>query len=96
MRFFRQFNEMVIWVLIGAAIVSGALSEWTDAIAIITIVIINGVLGFVPAEKADQALAALKKMSSPHTRVLRMTASLNMPLAASELVHRAIDRAWKR
>src|ERR1019366_4955849 len=81
---FRQFNEVVIWVLIVAAIVSGWLGEWTDAIAIVAIVLINGLLGFFQEERAGEALAALKKLSAPQTRVWRDGKIVT--LAASELV----------
>ncbi|HNM18012.1 MAG TPA: cation-transporting P-type ATPase, partial [Nitrospira sp.] len=42
-----QFNSLIIWVLIGAALVSGLLGEWVDACAILAIVLLNGLLGFV-------------------------------------------------
>src|SRR4051812_35343345 len=45
-RLFDQFREPVILVLVAAAVVSGALGQWTDAFAIIAIVLINGVIGF--------------------------------------------------
>jgi magnesium-transporting ATPase (P-type) len=45
--FFGQFKDFIIWVLIGAAIVSGFLQEWIDALAIIAIVVLNAILGFI-------------------------------------------------
>ncbi len=69
--FFEQFNDFMIWVLIGAALISGFLQEWVDAIAIITIVIINAILGFVQEYRAEKSLAALKKMSSPNAKAYR-------------------------
>ena len=53
----RQFASPVIWVLIGAALVSGALQEWIDATAILAIVFLNAVLGFVQEWKAERSLA---------------------------------------
>lgn len=44
---FRQFSSLIIWVLIGAAVVSGLLGEWIDTAAILTIVLLNAVLGVV-------------------------------------------------
>src|SRR3989338_4146780 len=45
--FFEQFQDFIVWILIGAALVSGFLKEWVDALAIIGIVIINAILGFI-------------------------------------------------
>lgn len=70
-RFFGQFNDLVIWILIVAAVISGVLGEWTDATAIVTIVLLNAVLGFIQEEKAEKALAALQKMAAPLARVFR-------------------------
>ncbi|MFA4982019.1 MAG: calcium-translocating P-type ATPase, SERCA-type [Candidatus Omnitrophota bacterium] len=66
-----QFNNFIIWVLIGAALVSGFLKEWVDAIAIIAIVIVNGLLGFIQEFRAEKSLAALRKLSSPTSKVIR-------------------------
>jgi Ca2+-transporting ATPase len=69
--FFDQFKDFIIWVLIGAAVVSGFLQEVVDAIAIIAIVILNAVLGFLQEYRAEQSLAALKKLSSPTSKTIR-------------------------
>ena len=67
----RQFSELVIWILIAAAVVSGALGEWVDTLAILAIVLLNAVIGFFQEERAGQALAALQKMSAPMAKALR-------------------------
>jgi len=69
--FLDQFKDFMIWVLIGAALVSGFLKEWVDAIAIISIVILNAILGFIQEFRAEKSLAALKKLSSPTSKVIR-------------------------
>ncbi len=53
--FARQFRSAVIWLLIAAAILSGAMREWADSLAILAIVLLNGVLGFLQEDKARRA-----------------------------------------
>jgi len=69
--FLDQFKDFMIWVLIGAAVISGFLQEVVDAVAIIAIVILNAILGFVQEYRAEQSLAALKKLSSPTSKTIR-------------------------
>jgi Ca2+-transporting ATPase len=69
--FLDQFRNFIIWVLIGAALVSGFLQEWVDALAIIAIVILNAILGFIQEHRAERSLAALKRLSSPTSKVIR-------------------------
>ncbi len=69
--FLTQFSSLIIWVLIGAAVVSGVLQEWLDAGAIVAIVVLNALLGFIQEYKAERSLAALKRLSIVMARVLR-------------------------
>ena len=70
-QFLDQFKDFMIWVLMGAALVSGFLGEWVDAVAIIAIVILNAIMGFVQEYRAEKSLAALKRLSSPSSKVIR-------------------------
>lgn len=70
-KFLAQFQELVIGILIVAAIISGLMGEWTDALAILAIVLLNGILGFFQEQKAERALAALQQLSSPMAKVMR-------------------------
>src|SRR3989338_7555837 len=69
--FISQFKDFIIWVLAGAALVSGFLQEWVDAFAILGIVILNAILGFIQEYRAEKSLDALKKLSSPNSKVIR-------------------------
>lgn len=79
--FFEQFRDLVIWILIIAAVISGFLKEWVDALAIIAIVILNAVLGFIQEYRAEKSLAALKKLSSPNSKVIRDSRHFVIPSA---------------
>jgi Ca2+-transporting ATPase len=79
-----QFTSLIIWVLIGAALVSGLLGEWVDAGAILAIVLLNGLLGFVQEYRAEQSLAALKTLTVTYARVVRD--GTRRTLSSTELV----------
>ena len=87
--FFAQFSNLIVWVLIGAAILSGLLQEWVDAAAILTIIVLNACLGFVQEYKAERSLAALRKLSVATARVIRGGTLRSIPvreLAPGDLV----------
>jgi Ca2+-transporting ATPase len=69
--FLAQFRELLIWILIAAAIVAGIIGDWTDAAAIVAIVLVNAVIGSLQEDRAQRALAALRGMSAPLARVIR-------------------------
>ena len=77
--FLRQFASVIVWVLIGAAVVSGLLQEWIDAAAIVAIIVLNALLGFIQEYKAERSLAALRTHSVPTARVLREGTSRAIP-----------------
>lgn len=67
----RQFTDILILILLAAAGIALAIGEFGDAITILAIVLLNGILGFVQEWKAERALEALKGMLSPRCKVLR-------------------------
>jgi Ca2+-transporting ATPase len=66
-----QFNNFVVIMLIVAAIISAVLGDWEEAAAILAIVILNATLGVIQERRAEQALAALKKLATPEAQVVR-------------------------
>ncbi|WP_100408170.1 calcium-translocating P-type ATPase, SERCA-type [Bacillus solitudinis] len=69
--FLGQFKDFMVLVLLVATLISGLLGEFIDAITIMFIVLINGILGFVQERKAEKSLDALKELSAPQMNVLR-------------------------
>ncbi|MEE0777148.1 MAG: HAD-IC family P-type ATPase, partial [Bacillota bacterium] len=69
--FLRQFSDFMVMVLMAAAVVSAAMGEKADAIMILAIIILNGILGFIQEYKAERSLEALKKMSRNEAHVMR-------------------------
>ncbi|MBI3830854.1 MAG: cation-translocating P-type ATPase [Planctomycetes bacterium] len=70
-KFLAQFKDLVVWILIVAAVASGLSEDWPDTLAILAIVLLNGILGFLQEEKAARALAALQNLTAPSAKVLR-------------------------
>ncbi|MDF2569968.1 MAG: yloB, partial [Sporomusa sp.] len=83
-RFLAQFQDFMVLVLLGATLISAFLGEYADAITILIIVLMNAILGFVQEYRAEQSLAALKKLASPTARVIRNSTVQHIP--ARELV----------
>src|SRR3990172_9581232 len=82
--FLDQFKDFMIIVLIFAAIISGIIGDAADTIAIIVIVILNAIIGFIQEYRAEKAIAALKKMAS-HTAVV-MRNGMPSTIPGSEIV----------
>ena len=97
-RFFDQFKDVMIIILLiaaaisfGIACVEGDPMEFFEPVLILLIVILNAIMGMMQESKAEKALDALKNMSAPHARVLRngktevIDASLLVP---GDIIHR--------
>lgn len=80
----EQLTGVMVIVLLIAAVISALLSDWKDTVVILAIVILNAVLGFIQEYRAEQAMAALKRMAAPVVRV-RRDGHVNK-LASKELV----------
>jgi P-type Ca2+ transporter type 2C len=76
-----QFKSLIVWILAAAALVSGLVAEWADCIAILAIVVLNGLIGFYQEFNAERSLAALKRMTAPRARVRRDGRSVSVPAA---------------
>lgn len=83
-RFLRQFNNLLIIVLIAAAGITALLQHWVDTAVILAVVVINAVIGFVQEGKAEAALDSLRDMLAPRANVLRDGSRLSV--AAVDLV----------
>src|SRR5699024_11047526 len=69
--FFKQFQDFMVLLLLAATLIAGLLGEYVDAIAIIIIVMINGIIGFFQEQRAEQSLEKLKTLSAPLANALR-------------------------
>ncbi len=83
-RLARQFNNLLILVLIVAAAITAALGHWIDTGVILAVVVLNAVIGFVQEGRAEAALAALRDMLAPRATVIR--ADTRHTIAGTDLV----------
>ncbi len=69
--FLAQLKDVMILILLGAAIISGIIGDLTDTIVILVIVLLNALIGFFQEFRAEKAMQALKKMTITQAKVMR-------------------------
>ena len=84
LRFLGHFHNVLIYVLIGAAIVTASLSHWVDTGVILAVVFVNAIIGFIQEGRAEDAMSAIRSMLAPHASVLRGGSRISID--AAELV----------
>ncbi len=75
----EQLNNFVVILLIVASLISALLGDYVEAGAIMAIVVLNSVLGIVQERRAEEALAALKKLAAPDAQVMRDGHKISVP-----------------
>lgn len=71
MRFLMHFHHILIYVLMGSAVITAVLDHWIDTGVILAVVIANAVIGFIQEGKAEKAMDAIRHMLAPRANVLR-------------------------
>ena len=80
--YLAQLKDVMVLVLLAAALISGVLlGEWVDAGIILLVVLLNALLGVIQENRAEKSLEALKKLSSPHAKVRRDGEISSVPAA---------------
>ncbi|MDD2919490.1 cation-translocating P-type ATPase [Rhodoferax sp.] len=74
-----QFTDFMVLVLLAAAVVSGLIGDLIDTVAILVIVVLNAVIGFLQTWRADRAMAALKQLAAARATVLRSSERQEVP-----------------
>lgn len=88
-RFVLQFHNILIYVLLGCAIVIGLLNHWIDTGVILAVVVINAIIGYIQEGKAEKAMDAIRQILAPHANVLRDGQRVSVPgadLAPGDIV----------
>lgn len=84
MRFLRQFHNILIYVLLGAALITALLDHWLDTGVIVAVVIANALIGYLQEGKAERAMLAIRSMLAPQANVVR--AGQRLSVAGEALV----------
>ena len=82
--FARQFTDVLVLILLAAALIAGLIGDLADTLVILFIVLLDAVVGFVQEYRAERAVAALKQLGTPDASVLRD--AQRRQIATSELV----------
>ena len=77
-RFLLHFHNILIYVLIGSAIITLFLEHWIDTFVILAVVVANAIIGFIQEGKAEKAMDAIRQMLAPSANVLRDTERMNI------------------
>jgi len=83
-RFMLQFHNLLIYVLIAAAVLAAAIGHVTDALVIMAVVLLNAIIGYVQEGRAESAMEAIRAMIDPHESVLR--GGQRLTIAADQVV----------
>lgn len=70
-RFLLQFNNLLIYILIIAAVITALMDHWIDTIVILLVVVLNAIIGYIQEGKAEEALAGIRNLLSLHAIVIR-------------------------
>lgn len=70
-RFLLQFHNILIYVLLGTAVITAAMDHLVDTLVILAVVLANAIIGFIQEGKAEQAMDAIRHMLAPHASVMR-------------------------
>lgn len=70
-RFFTHFDNILIYVLLGAALITSLLAHWVDTAVILAVVVVNAIIGFAQEGKAEKAMDAIRHMLAPRAAVVR-------------------------
>ncbi|MFL1595006.1 cation-transporting P-type ATPase [Rhodococcus ruber] len=80
-RLLRQFHNVLLYVMLGAAVITAFLQHWIDTAVLLAAVVINALLGFVQEGRAESALDSIRAMLAPRARVHRDGRIVDLPAA---------------
>jgi Ca2+-transporting ATPase len=78
--FLHQFKSAVVYLLLAAAALSAFFKEWADTIAILLVILINAVIGFIMEYQAENSMQALRQMTKLNARVIRNGKVMEIPI----------------